>query len=224
MIKKVKVFLIVNFKTYTEATGKNAIKLAKICEKVAKETKTDIRIAVQTADLFSVSQAISLKVYTQHVDSYETGAHTGSISVSDIKKEGAKGSLLNHSEKRISLKKIKETIILCKKYKFHLCICVKNPKEAEKLALFSPHMIAVEPPSLIGGEISITSNPKIILETIKKVKKHSPTTKILVGAGIKNVEDIKKVVTLGANGVLLSSHVVLAKNPEKVLRKLASVF
>jgi len=39
--------IIINFKTYEESTGDNAIKLSEICNKIAEETKTSIAIAVQ---------------------------------------------------------------------------------------------------------------------------------------------------------------------------------
>ena len=42
--------IIVNFKTYKSATGKNAEQLAKICEKVAKQTKINNPIPVYFFD------------------------------------------------------------------------------------------------------------------------------------------------------------------------------
>ena len=34
--------IVINFKTYGESTGENAVNLAKICDGVAKETEADI--------------------------------------------------------------------------------------------------------------------------------------------------------------------------------------
>ena len=51
-----KKLVIVNFKAFQNSTGQNAVKLARICEKVCEKTKTNILIAVQTADIYQVSK------------------------------------------------------------------------------------------------------------------------------------------------------------------------
>ena len=44
--------------------------------------------------------------------------------------------------------------------------------------------------------------------------------KVLCGAGVKNGGDVKAAIDLGAEGVLLASGVVKAKDPESVIRDL----
>jgi triosephosphate isomerase len=83
-------------------------------------------------------------------------------------------------------------------------------------------MIAIEPPELIGGDISVTTaDPGIVSNTVKAVQSINKTVKILCGAGVKNGKDVAKAIELGADGVLLASGVVKAKNKEEVLRDLA---
>ena len=84
-------------------------------------------------------------------------------------------------------------------------------------------MIAVEPPELIGGDISVTTvDPTIVSNTVKAVQSITKTVKILCGAGVKNGKDVAKALELGADGVLLASGVVKAKNKEETLRDLIS--
>ena len=45
--------------------------------------------------------------------------------------------------------------------------------------------------------------------------------KVLCGAGVKNGKDVTKAIELGADGVLLASGIVKAKNKENVIRDLA---
>ena len=45
--------IIVNFKTYLEATGQKAVELAKSAEKASKETGVSIAVAPQFADIAS---------------------------------------------------------------------------------------------------------------------------------------------------------------------------
>ena len=102
--------IIINFKTYLEATGRRALELAKKCEKVAKELGVNIAVAPQAVDLAKIASEVSIPVLAQHVDPYPPGAHTGSILMEAIKEAGAIGTLVNHSEKRLRIDEIDEII------------------------------------------------------------------------------------------------------------------
>ena len=80
-----------------------------------------------------------------------------------------------------------------------------------------------EEPELIGGDISVTSaDPEIVSGTVEAVRKINKSAKILCGAGVKNGKDVAKAIELGAEGVLLASGVVKAKDTISVLKDLAS--
>jgi len=84
---------------------------------------------------------------------------------------------------------------------------------------FDPDLIAVEPPELIGGDISVSSaQPDIIRNAAKLIG----CNKLLVGAGVKNGKDVRIAIELGARGVLLASGVTKAKDPKAVLMDLVS--
>ena len=88
---------------------------------------------------------------------------------------------------------------------------------------FSPNFVAVEPPELIGGDISVTTaDPGIVSSTVNAVKNINKNVKILCGAGVKDGKDVAKAIELGADGVLLASGVVKAKDKKSVIRDLAS--
>ena len=55
-----------------------------------------------------------------------------------------------------------------------------------------------------------------------KIKDIDEKVKVLCGAGVKNGKDVAKAIELGADGVLLASGIVKAKNKETVVRDLAS--
>jgi triosephosphate isomerase len=212
--------IIINFKTYINSTGQNAIRLAKICEKVAFETGTDIRVAVAAPDIYPVFQGVSIPVYAEHIDSYTPGRHTGSILPEMVKAAGATGTLLNHSEHRMQLKELEESIKRASKVSLATVVCADTLAKAEKIARMKPDFIAVEPPELIGGEVSVSkAKPEIITRSVEIIK-HKHGVKLLVGAGVHTREDVVKAVELGADGVLIASGIDLAENPEKVLREL----
>jgi triosephosphate isomerase (TIM) len=201
--------LIINFKTYKESTGKNALKIVKAAERAHKKGKGTIILVPQTVDLRLVAENTKLPVFAQHTDTEEQGGHTGSINIDALKEAGAKGILINHSEKRLSLKKIEETIKLCKKKKMKSVVCTKTLAETKKVLRYKPDYVAVEPPELIGGTISISeAKPKLIQEAAKTTNK----IKILCGAGIHREEDVRIAKQLGSNGILVASGVIKAKN------------
>ncbi len=210
--------IITNFKTYQTATGDKAVELAKIHEKVALETGANIAIAVQAIDLWRVSQAVKIPVLAQHIDAAHYGSSTGHVVSEALKEAGAYGSLLNHSEFRVEhLEKIERTIIRSKEVGLYLVVCAEDPEEGKQIAALGAFLIAVEPPELIGGDISVAkAKPEIITQAVDLIG----AGKVLVGAGIKTQEDVRIALKLGAVGVLLASGITKADDPEAVLRDL----
>ncbi len=214
--------IIINFKTYANSIGEAAVKLAKICDAVAFETHTDIRIAVGATDISPVSAKISIPVYAEHVDPYPPDRHTGSILPEMIKTAGAKGTLINHSEHQVPMDAIAEGVGMCARLGLTSVVCADTPEKAEQIARLKPDFIAVEPPELIGGDLSVSSaHPEVISRSVEVVKKKHGV-RLLVGAGVKTKEDIKKALELGADGVLIASGIDKAEDPEKTLMNLLS--
>lgn len=217
-----KPLIVLNFKTYKESEGENALRLSKIAEKVQKKTGLNIIVCVQAIDIKDVSEAVKIPVYAQHVDDELIGKSTGNIVAEELVDINVFGSLLNHSEKRIDIKEIKATLLRLKELNMKSIVCARNDTEAKKMALIKPikpDYIAVEPPELIGGELSVSSaKPDII----KKAVKACQGVPVLVGAGVKDNNDVKLALSYGAKGVLLASHFVLSKDPEKFLLDLVN--
>ena len=211
--------IITNFKTYESATAENAVKLAKIHQETADELGADIRVAVQATDLFRVKEAVKIPVLAQHIDPVGFGSSTGYIMPEAVKSAGADGTILNHSERRLDRETLKKSIARAKEVGLITVVCAETPEEGASFLEFDPDYIAVEPPELIGGDISVsTSKPEIIEHAAKLIG----SEKLLVGAGVKNGKDVKIAIKLGAKGVLLASGVTKAKDPKAVLMDLAS--
>ena len=105
-----------------------------------------------------------------------------------------------------------------------MCACAADVAEARALAKLNPTYIAVEPPELIGGDISVTTaDPSIVTDTVAAVKAVNPSVRVLCGAGVKNGADVAKAIELGAEGVLLASGVTKATDVQAVLSDLVSL-
>lgn len=205
-----KPIIVINFKTYVQ--GEKVLKLAKIIERVDK----DIIIGVQASDIYEVAKRTKLRVYSQHVDYFEPGKNTGYILPDAVKKDKAVGTFLNHSEHKLSYDILKKTIERCKKVGLKTLVFASNLKEAENVQKLKPDYIAIEPPELVGGKKSVsTEKPELIKKIKSKIK-----MKFLVGAGIHTKEDVEIACKLGASGIAVSSAITKAKNPKKKLRQL----
>ena len=102
-------------------------------------------------------------------------------------------------------------------------VCTNNAGVSAAAAAFGPDYVAVEPPELIGSGVSVAkADPEIIRTSVEMVRCVNKNVKVLCGAGIQTGECVKTAVDLGADGVLLASGVVKAKDPEAVLRDLVS--
>jgi len=214
--------IIINFKCYEQATGKKAVELAKVCDSVTKDFKKSIAVSPQFCDIYSVSKEVDIPVLSQHIDPIEPGSHTGHVLPLSVKKAGAVGTLINHSERKLTLDEIKKRVDIAKKYGLISICCSGNLEESKKIAKFDPDFIAYEPPELIGTGIPVSkTKPEVVSNTVKEVKKINPKVKVLCGAGITNGEDVKKAIELGTVGVLLASGVVKSENPRKVLEDMA---
>ena len=213
-----KPMIVVNFKTYKNGTGENGLELAKKMNNLRNE-KTELIAAVQNCDIHRIAKEVVIPVYAQHIDPIEFGSNTGHDLPEAIKKSGAFGALINHSEDSLKdFKRIEETFARAEEAKLKSIVCVPTPNLAEKVARFKPEYIAFEPPELIGGDVSVTTKPDVIKEVIKKVNDVDENITVLIGAGVKSGEDVKKALELGAKGVLVASGVVKSKNPMKVLQ------
>jgi triosephosphate isomerase len=214
--------IIVNFKTYLEATGQKAVELAKQAEKASKETGVYIAVAPQSTDLKAVADAVEIPVYAQHIDPIKPGSNTGHILAEAVKQAGAVGTLINHSERQITLANIDAVIKLAKEHDLISCLCTNNPTTSASAAYLCPDIISIEPPELIGTGVAVSkAQPEAVTNTIKLVRKVNNDAVILCGAGISHGEDVAVALKLGAHGVLVASGIVKAKNPYAVLREFA---
>ena len=214
--------IIVNFKTYLEATGEKAVELAKKAEKVSLETKIPIGVAPQSTDIATVAKTAKIPVFAQHIDPIQPGSHTGYILAEAVKETGAIGTLINHSERQLKLSDIDAIIKMTREHSLVSVVCANNPNISAAVASLEPDIIAIEPPELIGTGIPVSkAKPEVITDTIRLVRQINEKVVILCGAGISHGEDVKAALKLGTQGVLVASGIVKAKDPYIVLREFA---
>ncbi len=214
--------IVVNFKTYATAMGQRAVDLAQAMERASKDHVRMIAV-VSAFDLHAVKQAApSLEVWSQHLDPVGQGSFTGWLQPKNAIERGAQGTIINHAEHKVDIEHVQQLMQQLPD-EFPMCACAADVDEAHQLAELGPTFIAVEPPELIGGDVSVTTaDPAIVFDTVNAVRAINPHVRVLCGAGVKDGKDVKTAVELGAHGVLLASGVTKASDVDVVLADLVA--
>jgi triosephosphate isomerase len=130
---------------------------------------------------------------------------------------------VNHSENRLRLADIEHVVERLSGCELDSVVCTNNATVSRAAAAVHPTFVAVEPPELIGGDISVTTaDPEIVSYSVELVKSVAPDVRVLCGAGVKNGDDVRKALELGTEGVLLASGVALADDVRAIALDLAS--
>jgi len=214
--------ILVNLKTYREATGEGAVRLAMVAEEVSKRTGVCVAVAPQAVDLRMVVEATEAPVFAQHIDPVGYGKYTGHVLPEAVAEAGCAGTLINHSERRLGLEAIESTVERAREVGLLPVVCVDTVERGRAVASFAPDAVAIEPPELIGTGIPVSkARPEVISGAVDAVKGIDPGVRVLCGAGITSGEDVAAAMRLGAEGVLVASGVVRAEDPFEVLLDLA---
>jgi triosephosphate isomerase len=211
-------FVLVNLKAY----DCDPVEIAAAARDVAEETGVRIAVSPQTAHIERVADT-GVETWSQHVDPVAHGSHTGSLHAAAAADAGAVGTLLNHSENRLRLANIDGGLDAARDAELETVVCANNPDQSGAVAALAPDAVAVEPPTLIGGDVSVASaDPEIVTGAVEAVDAVDDEVDLFCGAGVSTGDDVAAAAELGATGVLLASGVAKADDPRAVLRDLAS--
>lgn len=211
----------INFKNYSQAF-EGFPGIYKELEAAAKRYPKVQTIFAPPPLLFAkVAETVKIPLWTQHLDPTPFGAHTGFFPAEAAMRLGATGTFLNHSEHPLNAQELAETVAIARKVGLPVLIFAAIPEVVSEVKKLNPEYIAYEPPELIGGEISVTTDRAEIISEAVEAAKPIP---LLVGAGIHKGEDIKTALKLGAIGGAASSAIVTASQPTLVLDELLSAY
>jgi len=211
-------FVLVNLKAYPC----DAMEVATAARDVAEASGVRIAVAPQAAHLERVAET-GVETWGQHVDANGHGSHTGSTLAEAVADTGATGTLVNHSEKRLKLADVDGAIRAAHRAGLETVACGNNPRQVAAAAALGPDAVAVEPPELIGGDVSVaTADPGIVEDAVDAAAAVDESVDVFCGAGISTGEDVAAAADLGATGVLLASGVAKADDPRAVLEDLVA--
>ena len=209
-------FVLVNLKAYDV----DPVAVAEAAATVAEEHDARIAVAPQAAHLERVA-ATGVETWAQHVSPVDHGSHTGTTLAEAATDAGATGTLINHSENRLRLANVDGSLRAAERAGLSTVVCANNPRQSGAAAALGPDAVAVEPPALIGGDVSVaTADPAIVEDSVAAVDAVDDDVATYCGAGVSDGSDVDAAGDLGAEGVLLASAVAKAEDPRAALKDL----
>jgi len=211
-------FILVNLKAYPC----DPIEVATAARDVADASGVRIAVSPQAADIARVAET-GVETWAQHVSPNDHGSHTGSTLAEAVADNGAVGTLINHSENRLKLANIDASVRAAERADLEAVVCANNPAQVGAAAALTPDAVAVEPPALIGGDVSVaTADPGIVEDAVAAADAVDSDVDVFCGAGVSTGDDVDAAGELGASGVLLASGVAKADDPVAVLEDLVA--
>jgi len=211
-------FILVNLKAYPC----DPIEVATAVRDVADASGVRIAVSPQAADIARVADT-GVETWAQHVSPNGHGSHTGSTLAEAVADNGAVGTLINHSENRLKLADVDASVRAAERADLEAVVCANNPAQVGAAAALTPDAVAVEPPALIGGDVSVaTADPGIVEDAVDAAAAVDDDVDVFCGAGVSTGDDVGAAGELGASGVLLASGVAKADDPEAVLEDLVA--
>jgi triosephosphate isomerase len=189
---------------------------------VAEESGVRIAVSPQASQISAVAET-GVETWAQHVSPNQYGSFTGSTLAEAAADAGAVGTLINHSENRLKLADIDDSVQAAERAGLETCVCGNNPRQIAAVSALGPDSVAVEPPELIGGDDSVaTADPDIVEDAVAAAEGVDESVEVYCGAGISTGEDVIAAEELGAEGILLASGVAKADDPKEALEDLVS--
>ncbi|MGM0398474.1 MAG: triose-phosphate isomerase [Halobacteriota archaeon] len=209
-------FVLVNLKAYPA----DPVAVAEAAAAVAESSGVDIAVAPQAVDIARVVET-GAETWAQHVSPVDYGSHTGSTLAESVAANGAVGTLINHSERRLKLADIDAALEAADRADLETVVCANNPEQIAAAAALGPDAVAVEPPELIGTGTPVSqADPDIVEDAVAAAEAVDPSIDVYCGAGISTGDDLVAAQELGADGVLLASGVAKADDPKAALEDL----
>lgn len=202
--------------------GDKLLKLVKEIDAVAREFEIDVIIDPQTVDIRLIRENTSgrIRVYAQHMDSIPVGRGMGEALAEALKEAGAEGVMLNHAERKLSLKEIEKSIKRADEAGLATMVCGDTMDELREIAYMEPNIIVAEPTELIGtGKAAGKEYVDVCLNLIKGI---NPEILVLPSAGISSGQDCYNIIHMGAEATGCSSALAKASDGGRLAREMIS--
>ena len=204
-------------KTYL--LGEASIEAAHLTDEVAAGREHSIFWTAPAPELCAVAKSLKNAIPTaQHADLVGNGKGMGLTPLESLQAAGVKAVFLNHTAHPLHVDELAATIDHARELGILTIVAADSVTESKAVAAMNPDVILCEPSNLVGT--GHTSDDSYIEETIAAVREINPDIVIMEGAGIRHGDDVRRLISLGAQGTGISSALALADDQRALLTEL----
>ncbi len=193
--------------------GDTVLQYAKAADAAAEKYDIDVLFITPAVEIRRVVENTKhLIVLAPYMDTLRPGRGMADILPEALKAAGAKGVVINHCEKPMSLPQMKKTIDRARELDFLVFACADTLEEAKAIAQLHPDIINPEPSQIIGGGNGV-SPMDYVKDSIRVIKEIYPDILVEQAAGITNGQQVYDFIMAGSEASGAASGIMNAKDP-----------
>ena len=193
--------------------GDKLLEYAIAADKAAEKYDIDVLFITPAVEIRRVVENTKhLIVLAPYMDTLRPGRGMADILPEALKAAGAKGVVINHCEKTMSLPQMKKTIDRARELDFLVFACADTLEEAKAIAQLHPDIINPEPSQIIGGGNGV-SPMDYVKDSIKVIKEIYPDILVEQAAGITNGQQVYDFIMAGSEAAGAASGIMNAADP-----------
>ena len=194
--------------------GDKVLEYAIAADKAAEKYDIDVLFITSPIEIRRVVENTKhLIVLAPYMDTLRPGRGMADILPEGLKEAGAKGVVINHCEKPMSLPQMEKTIERAKELDFLVFACADTIEEAKAIAQLHPDILNPEPSELIGGTGNGVSSMDYVETVIKEIKAIDSNILVEQAAGITNGQQVYDFIMAGSEAAGAASGIMNAKDP-----------
>lgn len=192
--------------------GDEILRIAKTADRAAKKYDIDVIFITTYTDIRRISENTeNLIVFAPYMDILRPGRGMADILPEALKASGAKGVVVNHCERPMTLTQIKKTIDRANELELLTFACADTIDEAKAIAQLHPDIINPEPTGLIGS--GAASGMEYVMESIRSIKAIYPDILVEQAAGITTGQQVYDFIMAGSDAAGAASGIFNASDP-----------
>lgn len=190
---------------------------ARVADKAAKEFEVDVLFVAPYTDIRRVCENTKhLIVLAPYMDAIRPGRGIADVLPEAVEAAGARGVVLNHSERPLSIEKLQETMDRANELDLLTFVCSDTIENSRKIAHLHPDILNPEPKELIGsGKVSEMG---FVTEVNRAVKSIDPAILVEQAAGVSTAQQVYEFIMAGSDAVGSASGILTSINPFELLR------
>lgn len=192
--------------------GDDVLRLAQAADRAAVKYDVDVLFLAPYVEIRRIAENTEkLLVFAPYMDTLRPGRGMADVLPEAVHAAGARGVVLNHCERPMTIPAIRETIQRAHELDMLTFACADTLDETRAIAQLHPDIINPEPSELIGSNKG--SSEEFVKESILAVKSIYPDILVEQAAGIRTGKQVYDNIMMGADGVGAASGIVCAENP-----------